>query len=664
MEEVFGPDGLIARYHPQYEYRPGQVEMAEMVHATLTGGGIALVEAGTGTGKTLAYLIPALASGQRVIVATATKALQEQLYKKDIPFLQEILPRPFEAVCMKGRANYVCLHRLKKAEETPILEGLDQVDQFDEIRRWAGQTETGDRAELIDLPEDLSFWPQIDARADTCLGQKCPEFDNCFITRMRQQAQEADVVIVNHHLFFADLALRGGDYGAVLPDYSTVIFDEAHELEDVAAAYFGSTVSTYRIGDLIQDAGRLAITEPDAAVELSKALARLAQRADAFWLTFRGEESGDEWSPGLKPRRPTRATGLQDGRYTIGETHFVRFNEDGSYDATAAGEAYIALANALSRLSATLAMVKNPPAELDNILRRTEGMKFDLEFIVAGDQPSFVYWYERRGRGIFLNATPIDVSGILEERLFARVRSAVLTSATLAAGGNFDFIRNRLGIQEARQQIIESHFDYRHQAVLYLPPGMPDPRSRDFLDASVDEIVRILEVTRGRAFVLFTSVAAMRETFEQVRDMVDFPIFIQGQGSKAGLLDRFRNTEGAVLFATSSFWQGVDVQGEALSCVIIAKLPFAVPTDPVVAARQKYIDEQGGNSFYEYSVPQAAITLKQGLGRLIRSARDRGVLSILDPRLRTKAYGRYFLASIPQCHTTSRLEDAAAIFIE
>jgi len=291
-------------------------------------------------------------------------------------------------------------------------------------------------------------------------------------------------------------------------------------------------------------------------------------------------------------------------------------------------------------------------------------MKFDLEFIVAGDQPSFVYWYERRGRGIFLNATPIDVSGILEERLFAQIHSAVLTSATLAAGGNFDFIRNRLGIHDARQHIIESHFDYQHQAVLYLPPDMPDPRSRDFLDASVEQIVQILEATRGRAFVLFTSTAAMRETYERVREQVDFPLFIQGQGSKAGLLDRFRNTEGSVLFATSSFWQGVDVQGAALSCVIIAKLPFAVPTDPVVAARQKYIDEQGGNSFYEYSVPQAAITLKQGLGRLIRSARDRGVLSILDPRLRTKAYGRYFLASIPQCHTTSRLEDAAAIFIE
>jgi ATP-dependent DNA helicase DinG len=290
-------------------------------------------------------------------------------------------------------------------------------------------------------------------------------------------------------------------------------------------------------------------------------------------------------------------------------------------------------------------------------------LKFDLEFIVMGDEPSFVYWYEKRGRGIFLHATPIDVSGILEEKLFSHVQSAVLTSATMTAGNSFDFIKGRLGIGDAHQLIVESHFDFKTQAVLYLPKGMPDPRSRDFLDASVEEIVNILEATRGRAFVLFTSVTSMRQTFEQVRELVDFPVFIQGQGSKTGLLEKFRTTEGAVLFATSSFWQGVDVQGDALSCVIISKLPFAVPTDPVVAARQKYIDDQGGNSFYEYSVPQAAITLKQGLGRLIRSTSDRGVLSILDPRLKTKSYGRYFLQSIPQCQQTTSLEDAASIFI-
>jgi len=670
MEEVFGPGGLIAQHHPNYEYRPGQVEMAEAVNNIIKDGGLALIEAGTGTGKTLAYLIPALAAGRRVLVSTATKNLQEQLYKKDVPFLQQIIPRDFKVVCMKGRSNYVCLHRLKKAAGTPILQGLNEVDYFEQIREWSGETETGDRAELTDLPEDLSFWPQIDARADTCLGQKCPDFDACFITRMRRDAVEADVVIVNHHLFFADLALRGGDYGAVLPDYNTVIFDEAHELEDVAASYFGTSVSNYRINDLIQDANKLEIKDTEQQGELIKALARLSQRSDMFWLSFRGadldddEPAGNDQATRSTYRRRPGAAGSLDGRYPLSNNRFARADSDGDITPTAAGEAYIALNNAINRLTTSLGVVTDAPAELDNIVRRAQSIRFDLEFVVTGDQPDFVYWCEKRGRGVFINATPIDVSGILEESLFAKIQTAVLTSATMTAGGSFNFIKGRLGIGQARQLIVESHFDFKKQAVLYLPRTMPDPRSRDFLDASVEEIVQILEATSGRAFVLFTSLASMRETHERVRDLIDYPTFIQGQGSKTGLLERFRKTEGAVLFATSSFWQGVDVQGEALSCVIISKLPFAVPSDPVVAARQKYIDDQGGNSFYEYSVPQAALALKQGLGRLIRSTTDRGVLSILDPRVKTKSYGRVFLQSIPQCRVTANIEDAAAIFVD
>ena len=677
MEEVFGPGGLIAQHHPNYEYRPGQVEMAEAVNNIISDGGISLIEAGTGTGKTLAYLIPALAAGRRVLVSTATKNLQEQLHKKDVPFLQQIIPRDFKVTCMKGRSNYVCLHRMKKAAGSPMLEGLEDVNYFDQIRKWAGESETGDRAELTDLPEDLSFWPQIDARADTCLGQKCPDFDACFITRMRREAIEADIVIVNHHLFFADLALRGGDYGSVLPDYNTVIFDEAHELEDVAASYFGTSVSNYRVNDLIQDANKLDIKESDQQGELVKALARLSQRSDTFWLSFRGEELDDDapedgsnssrdggaWqSQRSSYRRRGSVGGSQDTRYPLRASRFVRVDREENLTPTATGEAYNALRNAVDRLITTLGVVKDPPAELDNIVRRAQSFKFDLEFIVSCDQPDFVYWCEKRGRGVFINATPIDMSGILEENLFAKVQTAVLTSATMTAGKSFGFIRGRLGIGRARELIVESHFDFKKQAVLYLPRSMPDPRSRDFLDASVDEIVRILEVTSGRAFVLFTSLSSMRETYERVRDLIDYPTFIQGQGSKTGLLERFRKTEGAVLFATSSFWQGVDVQGAALSCVIISKLPFAVPSDPVVAARQKYIDDEGGNSFYQYSVPQAAITLKQGLGRLIRSTTDKGVLSILDPRVRTKSYGRVFLQSIPQCRVTASIEDAAAIF--
>ena len=675
MEEVFGPGGLIAQHHPNYEYRPGQVEMAEAVQNVLADGGIALIEAGTGTGKTLAYLIPALAAGRRVMVSTATKNLQEQLHKKDIPFLQKIIPRNFKATCMKGRSNYVCLHRLKKSSEIPILEGLEDIDYFGDVRKWAAETETGDRAELTDLPESLSFWPQIDARAETCLGQKCPDFEECFITRMRRQALESDVVIVNHHLFFADLALRGGDYGTVLPEYSTIIFDEAHELEDVAASYFGTSVSSFRTSDLIKDAQRLEIPEPEQASELTRALARLAQRADVFWLSLRGLSDGDDRSDAdgevLQNRsslQQTRYRGRrdraasQDSRRAIDASYFIRVDREGDEIITPSGDAAIALSNSLGRLASALAVVKDPPAELDNIVRRVQSLKFDLEFIVTAGAHDFVYWLETRGRGVFLHATPIDVSGILEERLFDDIHSAVLTSATMTAGRSFSFIRGRLGISHARELIVESHFDFANQSVLYLPKRMPDPRSREFVDASVEEIVQILEATQGRAFVLFTSVAAMRETYERVRYRIDYPTFIQGEGSKGGLLERFRSTEGAVLFATSSFWQGVDVQGEALSCVIISKLPFAVPSDPVVAARQKHIDEQGGNSFYEYSVPQAAITLKQGLGRLIRSTSDRGVLSILDPRLNTKSYGRVFLESIPPCRITRLIKDAAAIF--
>ena len=678
MEQVFGPGGLIAQHHPNYEYRAGQVEMAEAVQNVLADGGIALVEAGTGTGKTLAYLIPALAAGRRVIVSTATKNLQEQLHKKDIPFLQKIIPRDFKATCMKGRSNYVCLHRLKKTSELPILEGLEEVDYFDEVRKWAAKTDTGDRAELTDLPEALSFWPEIDARAEICLGQKCPDFEECFITRMRRQALESDVVIVNHHLFFADLALRGGDYGAVLPDYSTIIFDEAHELEDVAASYFGTSVSSFRTTDLIRDAQKLVVSEPEQASELTRALARLAQRADVFWLSMRGAGANDHWADASvtgqagendsSTRRQTSYQGRrdrgssQDSRRAIDSSYFVRIDREGNETATPTGDAAIALSNALARLASALSVVQDPPPELDNIARRAQSLKFDLEFIVTADAPDFVYWLETRGRGIFLHATPIDVSGILEEKLFAEIHSAVLTSATMTAGRSFGFIKGRLGISHARELIVQSHFDFANQSVLYLPKRMPDPRAHEFIDASVEEIVQILEATHGRAFVLFTSVAAMRETYERVRYRVDFPTFIQGEGSKGGLLDRFRTTQGAVLFATSSFWQGVDVQGEALSCVIIAKLPFAVPSDPVVAARQKHIDEQGGNSFYEYSVPQAAITLKQGLGRLIRSTTDRGVLSILDPRLNTKSYGRVFLESLPPCRITRLIDEAAAIF--
>jgi ATP-dependent DNA helicase DinG len=650
MEEIFGRDGLIARAHPEYEYRPGQIEMAETVLRAFEEKRHLIVEAGTGTGKTLAYLVPAIAAavgrGGRVIISTGTKNLQEQLMEKDIPFLQKVLPRKFSAAYMKGRNNYACLQRIKRAENSPVLEGLDELDYFDEVREWVHESQTGDRAELVGLPENLSFWRHIDARSEICMGQKCPDYDPCFITRMRQRATDADIVIVNHHLFFADLALRNSEHGQVLPDYSAVVFDEAHLIEDVAAEYFGAQVSSYQIEDLLRDLAQLPITNVEANKDLTKIAGRVTRFADHFWM-------------GLSSGRG------EEGRGPIVPGTFARKKTNGEIEATPLGDAYLGLDGALARMETTLDALAEQPPEVENLIRRVRQIRFDLQFIVAGDDKSFVYWMERRGRGLFLRASPIDVSSLLQDKLFERVETVVLTSATLASAGHFGFIKERLGLdEETRDLIAPSSYDYENQAVLYLPPRMPDPRAPQWADAAAAEVTKILKATEGRAFVLSTSFAGMRALYERVAPEVDYPCLLQGTASKAGLLEKFRETPHAVLFATASFWQGVDVRGDQLSCVIIDKLPFAVPSDPVVAARQRYIDEQGGSSFYEYSVPQAIISLKQGLGRLIRSATDRGVLAVLDPRLRTKGYGRLFLESLPPCRVTSDITDVARVFDE
>jgi ATP-dependent DNA helicase DinG len=655
MQSIFGPDGLISTAHPEYEHRPGQIQMAEAVVRAFEQKRHLIVEAGTGTGKTLAYLVPAIAaacgSGARIVISTGTKNLQEQLMDKDIPFLQEVLPAKFRAAVMKGRNNYACLHRIKRAESMPVLEGLDQIDHFDEVFRWVTRTDTGDRAELSNLPENLPFWRHIDARSDTCLGQQCPDFEPCFITRMRQRAIDADIVVVNHHLFFADLALRNGAYGAVLPDYAAVILDEAHQIEDVASEYFGSQVSNYQIDDLLNDLGGLKIEDNETSRELTRISARVQRYADMFWLSFR-EGRGSEGRFALAPvAQVANLRSAEDEHEEEPQVNNLRHND-----------AYIALDNALNRLETTLDVLKDAPADTESVLRRTRQLRFDLNFIIKGADKKFVYWLERRGRGTFLRASPIDVSGLLQDKLFEKVPTVILTSATLSSAGNFNFIRERLGLDHAEEMIAESIFDFANQALLYLPPQMPDPRSPQWASAAAQEVIKIVNATEGRAFVLSTSLSGMNDLFERASPELDYPCFVQGSASKGALLKKFRSTPNAVLFATSSFWQGVDVRGEQLSCVIIDKLPFAVPSDPVVAARQRYIEDQGGSSFYEYSVPQAIISLKQGLGRLIRSTTDRGVLAVLDPRLRTKMYGQTFLQSLPPCRVTSSIEELAQVF--
>jgi len=653
VEEIFGKNGIIAKYHKDYEYRVGQIKMAEAVLRAFEEKKHLIVEAGTGTGKTMAYLVPAIAAAigqkKRVIISTGTKNLQEQLMEKDIPFLQKVLPKKFSASSMKGRSNYACLYRIAKAENQPILAGLDEMDSFEEVRHWARESETGDKSELTNLPENIPFWSRINAKSETCLGQKCPDFEPCFVTRMRGRAEDADIVIVNHHLFFADLNLRGNEYGRVLPDYAAVIFDEAHLIEDIAADYFGFQVSSFQIDELVRDADALPITDAIVTRDLTKLAAKIIGLADQFWIRFTQIRN-------------------QDGRFPMLPNAFAQKMNDGEIHPTPLGEAYFVLDSALERLESAIDVFADKMTEAESLVRRVRQTRFDLEFVCSQAEKNYVYWLEKRGRGIFLRASPIDVSTLLQEKLFDKLETVVLTSATLSSNGKFDFIKDRLGLNEDDNKtetlLAPSAFDYQKQAIIYLPKAMPDPRTPDFSQMAAAEIIKIIQVTNGRAFVLSTSNLSMNTLYELVSMRVNFPCFVQGSMSKAGLLEKFRQTPNAVLFATSSFWQGVDVQGEQLSCVIIDKLPFAVPSDPIVAARTRFIDDNGGKSFFDYSVPQAIISLKQGIGRLIRSKTDKGVIALLDPRLKTKGYGRDFLNSLPKTRVTSDLKDVEQIFLK
>ena len=616
--------------------------MAGAIARAFADGGVLLAEAGTGTGKTLAYLVPAILSRKRVLVSTGTKNLQEQIFFKDLPALRQALDLPFTAAYMKGRANYLCLHRLDQLNEpsTALGPGAMHDPFLSIVRDWATRTATGDRAELEDLPEDLPFWSEVSATAETCLGTECPRYDECFVTRMRQQAAASDVVIVNHHLLCADAAVRQSAFGEVIPACTHLVLDEAHQLEDVLTQYFGLSVSNYRLDDLARDAERLTasvpLTDRKARDEISRAADRLRDRSRAFFseIAF-GHRSGDR----LKSEERIRAT-------------------DASLEG--AREERAELTGALDHFEATFALMgapSGPAAAGDdddsfreaaaNLARRAGEIRNEIRFLLRASDPDFVYFVEFRGRGVFLRAAPIDVSTIVHEALFDRMQTTVLTSATLTVDGRFDYIRERLGIRGAHELRLTSEFDFSRQAVLYLPPRMPDPRSSEFTSAAGREVVEILKRTEGRAFVLFTSYSAMRTVQAYAEMALDYPILVQGTAPRSQLLRQFRETPHAVLLATASFWQGVDVVGEALSCVIVDKLPFASPADPITSARIDAIRARGGEPFDDYQVPLAILALLQGLGRLIRHRRDRGVLAILDPRLRTKGYGRRFLGSLP-----------------
>jgi ATP-dependent DNA helicase DinG len=627
----FGKKGVLSRWHPNFEFRHGQLEMAEAVESALADKRHLIVEAGTGTGKTLAYLIPAILSGKRVVVSTGTKNLQEQLFYKDIPFLQQHLQTPVSVCYMKGRNNFACRHKIYENERTAFLSGMEEVADFQIIRDWEQRTETGDRSEIKSLPESSTAWAKIDARRDLCAGAKCEQFERCFITLMQQRAAASDIIIVNHHLFFADLALKDEEYGQIIPPYDAVIFDEAHEIEDVVGQYFGISVSNLQIDELRRDILLSARAGNFGSAELDRILATVWEMSERFFALF----------------------GTGEGRFAFKEHEaFLEQNHD----------EYIDFLRAIELIGLQLNLIHNAPEDVIPLFRRAQDFGQRLKFWMEEPGRAFVYWVERRGRGCYLQATPIDVSPILDTSLFDRVSTVVLTSATLAVAGTFDFTEQRLGVRSARTLIVESPFDYGKQALLYTPMHLPDPRDSGFTAAASAEIVKLLELSRGRAFVLFTSYSQMRQVYDRVSLAVEYPTLLQGTGPRSALLEEFRSTPNCVLFATSSFWQGVDVQGEQLSCVIIDKLPFAVPSDPVVDARVQALKESGGNPFYEYQIPQAALALKQGFGRLIRSRSDRGVLSILDNRITRQRYGQVFFDSLPDYAFTTNLKDVERFF--
>ena len=650
---MFANGGPLAQALTGFEPRDGQRQMAAAVASVIEGGGTLLAEAGTGTGKTLAYLIPAILSRQRALVSTGTKNLQEQIFFKDLPTLHDAIGVPFTATLMKGRSNYLCLHRFQSFEveqSNELFERPEKAVFLPVIQDWARTTKTGDRAELRDLPEDLPLWKEISADADTCLGTECPRYGDCYITLMRQRAAESDVVIVNHHLLCADASVRKSAYGEVIPSCATLVVDEAHQLEDVATQYFGIAFSNYRVDDLVRDAQRLLASssvEPQQAEMLARALTRVSMHAHGFF------------------------TGLSLGRVSSANEARVRYTADafGEHSADA-----LALSGSLEGLEATLALMQQPPsaepgavADADETVatlqRRAGELRNDLRFLMRADDPDYVFYVESRGKGgFFLRASPIDVSRIVRESLFDRYRTVVLTSATLAVDGSFGYVKGRLGLRDADEIRVPSEFDFRTQALLYLPRQMPPPKSPSFVEAVAREAIALVKHSQGRAFVLFTSYKVMHAVRPFIEMAIPYPVLVQGSAPRSALIDEFRSAGNAVLLATSSFWQGVDVVGDALSCVVIDKLPFASPGDPVTSARIDAITAQGGDAFADYQVPLAILALQQGLGRLIRHRTDRGVLAVLDPRLRTMGYGRRFLASLPPAPVTYDLSTVGQFF--
>jgi ATP-dependent DNA helicase DinG len=632
---IFGLKGPLSKKLPYYEFRQSQIEYAQAVSNVIATGKVGILEAQTGTGKTLAYLIPALESGKRVMISTGTKALQEQLYHKDIPLLQKKLGLQFSHVLMKGRTNYLCLLKYERAQMEPVLPDKESIGHFEELRDWLPGTDTGDIAEAP-IPEEASIWKTLTISADSCLGSKCRHFTPCFITRLKQKAEQAQIMIVNHHLFFADLSLQIMNGYSIFPPYDIVIFDEAHQLADVATHNLSIGFSERGMRELFSDLSR----------ELQ--ILRVREKQDI--------DEVQNWAH----KTAESVSKLFDKFTTLPQK--TRYDAD-SINNLAQGNV-IVVNERFNRLLQSLLNYVEKTEDMPQLYRRLAAAQSSLAFLLQGSDDAYVYWAERNDtREWTLQASPLDVSGALRKSLWPNLKAAVLTSATLFIDKDTAKIKEELGIDQSIDHKFPYNFDYQSQTCLYIPKHLPEPTSPNFPDAAGEEICRLVEVTDGGSFVLCTSFHNMR-VYERYLSRLDYPLLVQGTRSKQTLLKSFVKNRGSILLATMSFWQGIDIQGDALVSVIVDKLPFAVPTDPLMEARIQYLRKQKKDPFIDYQLPAAVMLLKQGLGRLIRTSVDYGFLAVLDNRILTKMYGKAFLRNLPAMPMMHKLDGLKQAFLQ
>lgn len=628
--ELLGPNGPLAHRIAGFAPRAPQQDMAQAVAEALRDCSVLISEAGTGTGKTYAYLVPALMSGKKIIISTGTKNLQDQLYHRDLPVVRTALGVPVRTALLKGRANYLCLYRLEMAELDGRPRTREERASLQGIRAWAGRTRSGDIAEFVDLPEDSPLWFDVTSTADNCLGQECPSCTECHVVKARRGAQEADLVVVNHHLLFADMALKDEGFGELLPGANAYIIDEAHQLPEVASNFFGSVFSSRQLLELADDTVTEHLREAGDMAELPSAADTLQKAALDLRLALGREVRRLPWS---------EMSGMSQVTDTLQQ-----------------------LRDALTVLRDVLKPAAVRGKGLESCMQRAEELLQRLDAFTSVAQENHVQWIETYTRSFTLNCTPLDIAPIFHAHMQARPCAWIFTSATLAVGDSFEHFSTRLGLQAAITKRWNSPFDFARNAVFYAPPDMPDPNSPGYTAAVVAAALPVLEASRGRAFMLFTSHRALQEAWTALQGCVEYPLLMQGSSPRGELLERFRTLGNAILLGTSSFWEGVDVRGPALSCVIIDKLPFAAMGDPVLQARLDVMRRQGGNPFMDYQLPAAVITLKQGVGRLIRDVKDVGVMMICDPRLFSKPYGRVFINSLPPMRRTRKLENVQRFF--